>query len=629
MASQFGTAPVRGMQLLRLTIGRHVALASQTFMNLRVGWKLLAALGWIMAITLVASTMVIDKTLLLVRSDAINTQSDKAINYLADIRFDVDTSNDALRDYLIAGNPEDEHRVSLNLAKFEHDVRKVHSILAADAPKLLPHFAAYVASARRYNEQVTKADLSLAQSGRGHRAELLVARNAGNNLQKEMDALYKRLSAQTGKWGDDCNGTTAIIVQTMLKIVVIASTSLIGGCFLIAWLIGRTVSGPLKGMTDSLIQLANGDRDVMMPAPNRRDEIGDMARAVLKFQGAAEQRIALQAEDAAAHARADSERQRYNEAQIDRAREQAEHARGQAEAVGHLATGLEHLANRDLTIRLTTPFANGFEDVRGDFNASLEQLGAAIDQVGTGATAIWESATQVNRTSDQVSTACREQADRLQSTADALRDVAEDISGTSRKVVDVQETIDHARIQAGNADRIMDEAVTTMQDIADLSSRIASCTSTIEGIASSTCLLALNATIEAARAGDHGRGFSVVATEVRALAQQATAAAQEIEELNQISRNRIQNGVRFVQESGRGLADIITKIETINTLAIDIAGSASHQANALTLVSSSVDDIDRSSREQAVMTEQATRTVQQLAVQATALRSVVGTFKRS
>ena len=580
------------------------------YMDLPVGRKLLVALGWIMAITAIGSSLVIHQALRLTTYEAINTRSDQAVSYLDRMHYDVDTANDAVGDYLVGRDAADVRKTTQFLAQFERDMQSARGILARDLPASLGAFDRYVAIARDFNRRVTKNHIDLARTGHLDQVTPLTVHLRGRELERRMDAHYQVLRRQVDTWADDCNGQTGSIVAVMLRIVLVASAGLIGGCFLIAWFVGMTVSAPLQKMTENLHQLAQGEPYQPLRAEEqRRDEIGEMARALTVFHSAALERLALEVDAADARVRADTARGQLDDAELI-------HQRHQEMVVGQLALGLQRLAEGNLRYRIGTEFPAAFENVRRDFNASMEQLGAAIGQVSTGAAEMHASARRVTQASGHMSAAIARQSTQIQSTASALREAADEIHLTSLNVAEAQATIERALDQASRADAVMGAAVDTIGDLADISSQIDACTSTIDTIAGHTNMLALNATIEAARAGEHGRGFAVVANEVRLLAQQAAGASQDIRKFNEVSGDRIGNGVRLLEESGRELTLIVSEIQTILAVSRNIAQSAEGQAQAVSLVRHALDEVELDGQGNATLADETTAIVRALGTEA-------------
>jgi methyl-accepting chemotaxis protein len=172
----------------------------------------------------------------------------------------------------------------------------------------------------------------------------------------------------------------------------------------------------------------------------------------------------------------------------------------------------------------------------------------------------------------------------------------------------------------------MEDAVTAMNGIERASTEISDIISVIDGIAFQTNLLALNAGVEAARAGDAGKGFAVVASEVRALAQRSADAAKDVKERISVSVEQVDAGVGLVNETGKALARIVSRIAEINQLINDIAVSAENQSSGLQQVNIAVSQMDMVTQQNAAMVEEATAAARSLAGEADELSRQMSRF---
>jgi methyl-accepting chemotaxis protein len=137
----------------------------------------------------------------------------------------------------------------------------------------------------------------------------------------------------------------------------------------------------------------------------------------------------------------------------------------------------------------------------------------------------------------------------------------------------------------------------------------------------------LNAGVEAARAGDAGRGFEVVASEVRALAQRSADAAKEIKGLISTSTTRVDFGVELVAETGKSLERIIAQVTEINGAVAEIAAGALEQATGLQQVNTAINQMDQTTQQNATMVEESTAASHSLSQETARLSCLIGEFQ--
>ena len=222
--------------------------------------------------------------------------------------------------------------------------------------------------------------------------------------------------------------------------------------------------------------------------------------------------------------------------------------------------------------------------------------------------------------SGQIASASQDLSSRTEQTASSLEQSAssmEEISSTVRHTADsVQEA---AQVASGNAQSaarggtVIAAVVSTMQEINASSRKIGDIIGTIDSIAFQTNILALNAAVEAARAGEQGRGFAVVASEVRSLAQRSAQAAREIKGLITSSVEQVNSGAQVVQGAGDTMQEMVGNARRMNDLLSQISTAASEQSTGVSLVGTTVHELDR-------MTQQNATLVEQTAAAASALR---------
>ncbi|HBF30242.1 methyl-accepting chemotaxis protein [Rhizobium sp.] len=405
-----------------------------------------------------------------------------------------------------------------------------------------------------------------------------------------------------------------------LQLALFGGSMVAGGmAVLLIWLLARSIVTPITGMTNAMTRLAEGDHGVDVPAVERGDEVGRMAKAVLVFKEAAIEKQRLTGETEALRLRSEAEQQA---AQAAKQREADEIAF----AVGELAEGLSALANGNVAYRLDKPFVERLDKLRINFNDSLETLQAALRTVGTNAHAINAGAAEIRASADDLAKRTEQQAASVEETAAALEQVTRTVNDSARRAEDVGQLVAETRTGAERSGAVVRNAVAAMTEIEKSSGEIGNIIGVIEDIAFQTNLLALNAGVEAARAGEAGKGFAVVAQEVRALAERSANAAKEIKVLISVSSGHVGTGVSLVGETGRELEQIVTAVQHISENIAAIVTSSREQSTGLSEINTAVTAMDQGTQQNAAMVEQQTAASHTLASEADGLMALLRQF---
>ena len=383
----------------------------------------------------------------------------------------------------------------------------------------------------------------------------------------------------------------------------------------------RSIVGPLSRLQSAMLDIANG-RSANIPLDTtRRDEVGEMARAVQVFRDNSERTRVLEHQTAAARDEADRERSR---SEADRAA-----AAQQTDEIVHmLAEGLARLSDGDLSTRLSR-FPAGYEKLEDDFNAAVAKLEIAMTSISTTSSAIGLGVSEISNASDDLSRRTEQQAASLEQTAASLEEITATVKKTAEGARFARQTVDNARSEAEQSGRIVRDAVGAMSGIEKSSSEITQIIGVIDEIAFQTNLLALNAGVEAARAGEAGRGFAVVASEVRALAQRSAEAAKQIKALISTSTTQVASGVSLVGQTGDALSLIVKQVSEIAMIVAEIAGSAQEQSTGLDEVNTAVNQMDQITQQNAAMVEEATAASHALRQEAQQLADLISRFRTS
>ncbi|OWV73095.1 chemotaxis protein [Rhizobium sp. R634] len=382
----------------------------------------------------------------------------------------------------------------------------------------------------------------------------------------------------------------------------------------------RRISNSIRTLTSRMKALAEGDTSAPVPLTIRRDEIGDMARCLEFFRGAAIQKNQMETS-------AEAERIRSEKEKLDiQIRAEKEADERLVRATTALATGLKRMADGDLIYEIEEPLAPQFERLRGDFNASIRQLRGALVTVGHSVETVTNGSSGVSAASENLSRRTEQQAASLEETAAALEEITVNVASTTKRTAEARGAVQQMRDHAEMSGRVVRNAIGAMHRIENSSKQISQIISVIDTIAFQTNLLALNAGVEAARAGDAGKGFAVVAQEVRELAQRSATAAKEIKDLIGNSALAVDEGVRLVSETGSGLRTIEELVQDVNLHMDAIATASQEQSSGLREINGAVNHMDHATQENASMVAEMNSAGSHLAQESQSLAALLRHF---
>jgi len=221
----------------------------------------------------------------------------------------------------------------------------------------------------------------------------------------------------------------------------------------------------------------------------------------------------------------------------------------------------------------------------------------------------------------------QKQEGSLQAISGSLSQLTTQISVNAQYANKAKDFVSKAQLDTSKGKDEMENMMAAMTEISDSSQKIAGFINTIDAIAEQTNLLALNAAIEAARAGEQGRGFAVVADEVRSLAARSTEAAIETTKLIEGAVKKTQNGSKIAEETAASLQSIFELINETAQLVEQIANASNEQANGAEHINAGILDIDQITRQNSASAQESAATSEQLSHKTKELSTALLQFK--
>ncbi|MCC7003026.1 MAG: MCP four helix bundle domain-containing protein, partial [Gemmatimonadaceae bacterium] len=551
--------------------------------ELKIGTRLWVAFGVIIALTFGLSAISIDR----VRSISSNLSEVNEINsvkqrYAINFRGSVHDRAISLRDVSLVTTSDEVDAAVADIARLADNYAKSAGPLDA----MLADAATSDSTERRIIEEIkateartmplVEAVIAKRREGKAAEARAILMDQARPEFVVWLRQINEFIDLEEAKNKAVGAETTAMAAGFTTLTLMLTLLAVAFGVAVAYWSV-RSIE-PLRRLTDVMGRLANGAYETDVPSRDRKDEVGDIARAVQFFKESSIDRIA--ADEAA----------RVAQAELDaklRASE-AEHLAAQQAVVDTMADALARLANGDLSVRVDAESAGNYAALMQDFNQAVETLSTQLAQVDRAAQQVSAAGSEITSGSQALATGASEQAASLEQVASRVQEFAAMAKQSAANAVEARTLMTNARQHTAEGSARMDRLTQAVTDIRQASTETAKIVKTIEEIAFQTNLLALNAAMEAARAGDAGRGFAVVADEVRALALRSAEASKTTAALIERSVTSAAHGVELNGQVMQSLGQINQQVDRVAVVVDQISTAAAQQAETVTQIDAAV-----------------------------------------
>ena len=377
----------------------------------------------------------------------------------------------------------------------------------------------------------------------------------------------------------EANTMTAVVVMSFVFCALLL--------LVITIVIATTIVNPVRTLNRAAIKLAEGDLDVTVTTKSR-DEVGQLAASIAAI--------------------------------VDRLRIYIIY-------IDEIASLLHEMGTGNLQLSFRNSFDGDFRKIKDEMENTVSLLSNSLESIRTAAEQVDAGADQVASGAQALSQGATEQASSTEELAAMVNEIDRQVSQAGIYAGNANQKAAEAGRLTDECNAEMQELVSAMDEISRRSQEISKIIKTIEDIAFQTNILALNAAVEAARAGAAGKGFSVVADEVRSLAAKSAEASKSTSSLIEASIVAVSKGAVLVSHSAENLQSVADHTREVCEMVDQIAASAQEQTESVRQVTIGLDQISGVVQTNSATAEQSAAASEELSSQAAMLKSLVAEFQ--
>ena len=465
------------------------------------------------------------------------------------------------------------------MALMEENARWVYENFQDDSA-LLSQFSEYVTKAVELQKRV----ITLAETD---------MQGAQDMLLDEYQPLVDQAVATLIKISEVAENNAEVNYQdtvSMQKRLVAIQLGLAGGALIITLILStyltRAITRPLHQLEKSAKKIVNGDFDIHVDYVSR-DELGSLASAFKSMTGI------------------------LNDVVSDASRLLEEMSNG----------------NFDVRTRAENRYVGSFQGLLLSIRKLNRDLSMTLGQINQSADQVASRANQVSSGAQSLSQGATEQAASVEELASTIAGISQQVKSTAENAAEARTQSSLAGDEVEKCNQQMQDMTNAMAEITHTSNQIGKIIRTIEDIAFQTNILALNAAVEATRAGAAGKGFSVVAEEVRSLAAKSSEASKDTADLIESSIGAVARGTNIANATAESLMKVVEEVRSASSLVDQIADAAEEQAGAVGQVTWGVDQISSVVLVTSATAEESAAASEELSSQADMLKNLVSKFR--